>query len=281
MEPYLRHENTFTDKTGPKGNVEFVIYEGKSSQAHSLIRTVIEVKEIVAGLTGSIDEAHIQLFAELIASYKHNLAVDPGYNGTVHGALTDAYNWVFARLHKSVVNEKETYHVEYFTHAVTLMVSSSTFRDAAHITTVECLQHIVYMLHYDLLARQGWTGPATVVQVQSLFSESDLGVKDNADQYTTGAFFQPVEVALELKAAKERVEMAERAVADAKERAERAREREERAREGEEREREREQNGQKPRQQGLKQKWRITRPSNQRHSIMYMSLNYLIQWYRL
>lgn len=206
-ELYFRHENIFKDDTGPGGNVEFVLFEGRNDSSQSLIRTVIEVKDYVQVTYKHPDSAHCQLFAELTASYKHNLKVKPDYCGTVYGALTDGFCWMFARINRSMLNGEESFNIQYSECSRSFMLRDGDhFWKAPTAYSLECLQHIVYMLHSDLLADQ--CSPATAEQVQGLFRECDAGVKDNADQYVK-IFFNDARLAIKLKAERDRADQAE------------------------------------------------------------------------
>ena len=145
------HEHRYTDYEGPKGNVEFVIFEGKQDSLLSVISTVIEVKDDVSMLGSAVGESHCQLFAEIIASYKYNLAIDSGYNGSIHGALTDGFDWIFARVHRSVVNETEdTYHIVYSHLPISLIQrrgAFSNFGNASTVDSLKCLQYLVYICY--------------------------------------------------------------------------------------------------------------------------------------
>ena len=145
------HEHRYTDYEGPKGNVEFVIFEGKQDSLLSVISTVIEVKDDVSMLGSAVGESHCQLFAEIIASYKYNLAIDSGYNGSIQGALTDGFDWIFARVHRSVVNETEdTYHIVYSHLPISLIQrrgAFSNFGNASTVDSLKCLQYLVYICY--------------------------------------------------------------------------------------------------------------------------------------
>ena len=179
----------------PEDQSEFVIYQGQDyhyTYGYSLIRTIVIVKNNVPLIStvDSVDEAHTQLFSELIASYKHNLAIDSGYNGTVYGALTDAYNWVFARVHRSVVDEQESYHIQWTNRGSHIMDGPwREFSRSAAPYSFECLQHIIYILHSDLLTRQGWSDPVTGEQVQDILRQCNVVVKDKADKYVEDVFW--------------------------------------------------------------------------------------------
>lgn len=129
--------------------------------------------------------------------------MDPDYNGTVCGALTNDFEWVFARIRSNGVKEKMSFYIQYTEYPLVLMFRTEilkTFGGGATPYSLECLQHIVYLLHFDLLSRQGWSDPATAEQVDGLLRECDVGVKDNADQYIGGVFELPREIVSKSKA---------------------------------------------------------------------------------
>ena len=62
------------------------------------------------------------------------------------------------------------------------------FSRSAAPYSFECLPHIVYILHSDLLTRQGWSDPATGEQVKDILRQCNVMVKDKADKDVEDVF---------------------------------------------------------------------------------------------
>ena len=63
------------------------------------------------------------------------------------------------------------------------------FSRSAAPYSFECLQHIMHILHSDLLTRQGWTDPATGEHVKDILRRCNVVVKDKADRYVEDVFW--------------------------------------------------------------------------------------------
>ena len=100
-----------------------------------------------------VTPAYCQLYSEMVATYKLNSMKVINYNDTVYGALTDGYNWSFARLQRLPAEQGDSearLHIEPLEETLCLLT-----RDSALPTTqtIKCIQYLMFMMHEKVLRK--------------------------------------------------------------------------------------------------------------------------------
>ena len=112
-------------------------------------RMIIQIKNPLLPPLSPVAPEYCQLYSEMIATYKLNTKKYVDYNDTVYGALTDGYNWSFARLQRLPAERGDSrLHIEAVEDTLCLLTKSPALPTTQ---TIKCIQYLMFMMHEKVL----------------------------------------------------------------------------------------------------------------------------------